>query len=167
MASAHISKMRTHESPKSGFLGGSQSKMPFFVCPDLKELCGQNHDPKQLLEHDNSSFVNRPIMISSIQHIQIHNETFFFKLIPYILGMCFSSTSFTFQIFHLARWYYIQCKSKERTPRFYPPISQNFLVKVLPASNMAHRAAPISVSITLGHTSAECSESYSRGLVHW
>ena len=28
-------------------------------------------------------------------------------------------------------------------------------------------AAPISVSITLGHTSAECSESYNRGLVHW
>ena len=26
---------------------------------------------------------------------------------------------------------------------------------------------PISVSITLGHASAECSESYSRGLVHW
>ena len=28
---------------------------------------------------------------------------------------------------------------------------------------MVHRAAPISVSITLGHTSAKCSESYSRG----
>ena len=40
-------------------------------------------------------------------------------------------------------------------------------VKVLPMPNMVHRAAPISVSITLGHTSAECSESYSRGLVHW
>ena len=40
-------------------------------------------------------------------------------------------------------------------------------VKVLPAPNMAHRAAPISPLITLGHTSAECSESYSKGLVHW
>ena len=40
-------------------------------------------------------------------------------------------------------------------------------VIVLPAPNMAHRAAPISVSITLGHTSAKCSENYSRGLVHW
>ena len=28
-------------------------------------------------------------------------------------------------------------------------------VKVLPTPNMAHRAAPISVSITLGHTSAK------------
>ena len=40
-------------------------------------------------------------------------------------------------------------------------------VKVIPAPNMGHRAAPISISITLGHTSAKCSESYSRGLVHW
>ena len=29
------------------------------------------------------------------------------------------------------------------------------------------RAAPISVSLTLGHTAANCSESYSRGLVYW
>ena len=31
---------------------------------------------------------------------------------------------------------------------------------------MAHRAVPISVSITLGHRSAESSQGYSRGLVH-
>ena len=46
-------------------------------------------------------------------------------------------------------------------------ILKKLKVKVLPAPNMAHRAAPISVSITLGHTSAKCSGSYSRGLVHW
>ena len=56
-----------------------------------------------------------------------------------------------------------------------PPPPGPFRVKVkvkklkslIPTANMLHRVAPISVSVALGHTSAECSESYSRGLVHW
>ena len=45
--------------------------------------------------------------------------------------------------------------------------NQKSKVKVLPAP-MAHRAAPISVSVALGHTSANAVKDTSGGgLVHW
>ncbi len=46
------------------------------------------------------------------------------------------------------------------------PEKSKLKVKSFPR-RMAHRAAPTSVSITLGHRSAESSQGYSRGLVHW
>ena len=50
-------------------------------------------------------------------------------------------------------------------------IQRRFLLKKLksfPRQTWRIGAAPISVLITLGHTSAECSESSSRGIiVHW
>ena len=42
------------------------------------------------------------------------------------------------------------------------PANPSILAKVFPEGG-----AYISILIILGHTSAECSESYSRGLIYW
>ena len=59
------------------------------------------------------------------------------------------------------------CKQKPLEKFLIFPIYQicTLALKSFPCQTL-HKAAPISISVTSGHTSAECSESYSRGLVH-